>query len=53
MKADREPARRQQVLIQVKVGKPIPLGKRSVGWLESELINWQRARVAERDRHHD
>jgi prophage regulatory protein len=34
--------------------KPIPLGKRSVGWLESELLDWQRARVAEeRDRQHD
>jgi prophage regulatory protein len=32
--------------------KPIPLGKRSVGWLESELLDWQRARVAERDRQH-
>jgi prophage regulatory protein len=29
--------------------RPIPLGKRSVGWLESELLDWQRARVAERD----
>jgi prophage regulatory protein len=33
--------------------KPIPLGKRSVGWLESELLDWQRARVAERDRQRD
>jgi len=40
----------------IRVGnfpKPIPLGKRSVGWLESELLDWQRARVAERDRQHD
>jgi prophage regulatory protein len=33
--------------------KPIPLGKRAVGWLESELLDWQRERVAERDRQHD
>jgi prophage regulatory protein len=33
--------------------KPIPLAKRSVGWLESELLDWQRARVADRDRQHD
>jgi prophage regulatory protein len=40
----------------IRVGsfpKPIPLGKRSVGWLESELLDWQRARVAGRDRQHD
>lgn len=30
--------------------KSIPLGKRSVGWLETEILAWQRARVAERDR---
>ncbi len=29
--------------------KPIPLGKRIVGWLESEVSDWQRERVAERD----
>lgn len=29
--------------------KPIPLGDRSVGWLESEIHNWILARVAERD----
>lgn len=30
--------------------KPVPLGGRSVGWLESEIIGWQRARIAERYR---
>ncbi|MFC3681382.1 helix-turn-helix transcriptional regulator [Bacterioplanoides pacificum] len=29
--------------------KPIPLGTRSVGWLESEVEEWILARVAERD----
>jgi len=36
----------------IRVGsfpKPIPLGKRSVGWLECEVLDWQRARVAQRD----
>ncbi len=30
--------------------KPIRLGARAVGWLEPEIVAWQRARVAERDR---
>jgi prophage regulatory protein len=29
--------------------KPISLGCRSVGWLASELAEWQRQRIAERD----
>ncbi|MDH0057063.1 helix-turn-helix transcriptional regulator [Stutzerimonas stutzeri] len=29
--------------------KPIPLGGRSVGWLEGEVAEWIRERVAERD----
>jgi prophage regulatory protein len=29
--------------------RPIRLGARSVGWLESEILAWQQARVAERD----
>jgi prophage regulatory protein len=36
----------------IRVGsfpKPIPLGKRSVGWLEFEVLEWQAARVAKRD----
>jgi prophage regulatory protein len=28
--------------------KPVPLGGRSVGWLESEIVEWQKARIAER-----
>ncbi len=30
--------------------KPIQLTERSVGWLESEVLEWLEARVAERDR---
>ncbi|HBO7423514.1 TPA: AlpA family transcriptional regulator [Pseudomonas aeruginosa] len=29
--------------------KPIPLGGRSVGWLESEVAEWILERVSERD----
>ena len=29
--------------------KPIPLGGRSVGWLETEIAAWQAERIAERD----
>ena len=29
--------------------KPIPLGGRSVGWLEGEVVEWIMARVSERD----
>jgi prophage regulatory protein len=29
--------------------KPIPLGKRSVAWLEDEVAAWQKARIALRD----
>src|SRR5262249_27040640 len=29
--------------------KPVPLGKRAVGWLEHEIDAWLDARIAERD----
>ncbi len=29
--------------------KPIPLDGRAVGWLEPEIIEWQKQRIAERD----
>lgn len=29
--------------------KPIKLGARASGWLESELLAWQAERIAERD----
>jgi prophage regulatory protein len=29
--------------------RPIKLGERSVGWLETEIFAWQKARIAERD----
>jgi prophage regulatory protein len=30
--------------------RPVKLSSRRQGWLESELIVWQQARIAERDR---
>ena len=29
--------------------KPIRLSARAVGWLEAEILAWQKARIAERD----
>lgn len=29
--------------------KPVKLGARAVGWLETDLVAWQAGRVAERD----
>jgi len=34
---------------QGKFPKPIPLTEKSVGWLEAEIIEWQKARIAKRD----
>jgi prophage regulatory protein len=30
--------------------KPVPLDGRSVGWVEREIDEWQKQRIAERDR---
>jgi prophage regulatory protein len=29
--------------------KPIPLARRSVGWLEDEIIDWQKKQIAARE----
>jgi prophage regulatory protein len=29
--------------------KPVPLGARAVGWLETEVMEWVRERIARRD----
>ena len=29
--------------------KPVPIGPKAVGWVEAEIIDWQKKRVAERD----
>ena len=30
--------------------RPVPLGRRTVGWIETEIANWQARRILERDR---
>ena len=32
-----------------KFPRPVPLGMKSVGWLESDISNWIAERVAERE----
>lgn len=32
---------------------PIKVGVRAVGWIESEIVEWQQNRIAERDRGRD
>jgi len=29
--------------------RPIKLGRKSVGWIEAEIVEWQKRRIAERD----
>ena len=41
-------SQRYEWIKQGKFPKPIPLGERSVGWLEPEVIEWQKARLADR-----
>jgi prophage regulatory protein len=33
-----------------KFPKPVPLGARSVGWIEAEIIAWQKDRISRRDK---
>lgn len=42
-------ARIYQLIAEGRFPKPIPLGDRAVGWLESDIVNWQQARIAERN----
>ncbi len=38
-----------QLISENKFPKPIRLGARAVGWLESDILEWQRQRIAGRD----
>jgi prophage regulatory protein len=29
--------------------RPVPIGKRAVAWLETEIIDWQKRQIAARD----
>jgi len=45
--------KRTQIEALMKVGrfpKPVYLSERRKCWLESELVTWQQARIAERDK---
>jgi prophage regulatory protein len=33
-----------------RLKRPVNIGPRAVGWLEQDIIEWQNARIAERDR---
>lgn len=43
-----KPTARDQMAALGKFPKPIPLGERAVGYLASELLAWQRGRIAAR-----
>ena len=36
-------------MAQGKFPQPVPVGERAVGWIESEILEWQEARIAKRD----
>jgi prophage regulatory protein len=38
-----------ELISEGKFPRPVPLGRRAVGWLESEIAEWQAGRIAERD----
>lgn len=39
-----------ELMAEGRFPKPVPLAERSVGWIEAEIVSWQEARIAERDR---
>lgn len=44
---------RSRLYDEVKKGefpKPVKIGKHAVAWLETEISNWQRDRIADRDK---
>lgn len=44
--------KRSQIYDDIKRKKfpaPVPLGERAVGWIESEILAWQEACIAQRD----
>ncbi len=43
---------RSTIYSQMKEGvfpKPVKIGKRSVGWLEEEILDWRRGKITKRD----
>jgi prophage regulatory protein len=43
------PTRIHELIEEGKFPRPVPLGERAIGWLESDIAEWQRQRIAERD----
>jgi prophage regulatory protein len=41
--------RRDELIAQGKFPPPVKLSDRRKGWLESEILAWQQARISERD----
>jgi prophage regulatory protein len=39
----------KQLVAEGKFPRPIKIGARAVGWLESEIAAWQQERIAARD----
>jgi prophage regulatory protein len=39
----------EQLVAEGRFPKPVKLSTRRIAWLESEIIAWQQARIAERD----
>jgi prophage regulatory protein len=37
-------------IAQGKFPKPVQVGQRAVAWLEQDLLDWQKGRIARRDR---
>ncbi|MCV3239669.1 helix-turn-helix transcriptional regulator [Mesorhizobium sp. ZC-5] len=37
------------LIAEGKFPKPVPLGAKSVRWSAAEILDWQKARIAERD----
>lgn len=38
-----------QLIERGEFPRPVPLGERNIGWLESDIEAWQRQRIAQRD----
>ncbi|MND05921.1 Prophage CP4-57 regulatory protein (AlpA) [compost metagenome] len=38
-----------RMIAEEKFPRPVPLGERAVGWVESEVLAWQAARIAARN----
>jgi prophage regulatory protein len=44
-----KPTRISELINEGRFPEPVPISDRAVGWLESEIAEWQRQRIAERE----